>query len=215
MRGSTTISLLLGTVAALLTTGCGASNAHTASNASASMTSSRALGGASLHVYRVLTESMEPTLPIRAMVSVRERTPAVGVIVVAHQSEGLAGQECGPRPHMIKSGGAACDASVPQESKLAVVTRIVAGPGDEIYIREGHVYRRADGLGKFVRERDSYIRACGSSPECNFPDPITIPSGHWFLMGDNRGEATDSLLWGPVPTAWIVGTVTQVRKPAF
>jgi signal peptidase I len=158
---------------------------------------------------------MEPTLPSRATVVVRGSTPVVGAIVAVQPPEGFAVHECGPKPHMVKPGGAACDASVPQESQRKVIVRIVAGPGDEIYIRDGHVYRKTNGSSEFVREPDSYIRACGSSPECNFPDPITIPSGHWFLMGDNRGESNDSRFWGPVPTAWIVGTVTQVHKPAF
>ncbi len=51
------------------------------------------------------------------------------------------------------------------------IKRIVAGPGDQIYISEGHVFRKAGGKGPFVREKDSYIRACGSSQECNFPMP--------------------------------------------
>jgi signal peptidase I len=215
VRRPPTAWLPLWLVGALIVTGCGSSNVHTASDASASIASTRPPGGASVHVYRVLSESMEPTVPIRATVTVREGTPAVGAIVVAHQPEGLAGRACGPKPHVVKPGGAACGASVPQESKLNVVMRIVAKPGDEIYVRGGHVYRKTVGSSEFVRERDSYVRACGSRPECNFPDPITIPSEHWFLMGDNRGEANDSRFWGPIPTAWIVGTVTQVHKPAF
>jgi signal peptidase I len=116
---------------------------------------------------------------------------------------------------MVKPGGAACDAAIPREDRLTVVARVVAGPGDEIYVLDGDVYRKRYGSSEFVRERDSYIRACGSRPECNFPDPITVSSGQWFLMGDNRGESNDSRFWGPVPTAWIVGPVTQIHKPAF
>jgi signal peptidase I len=104
----------------------------TASNASASIASPRPPGGASVHVYRVLSGSMEPTLPIRTRVAVRGGAPVLGAIVVAHQPEGSAMKECGRTPHIIKLGGAACDASVPQESQLKVITRIVAGPGDEI-----------------------------------------------------------------------------------
>ncbi len=83
----------------------------------------------------------------------------------------------------------------------------------EIYIKEGHVYRKAAGKSTFVREKDSYIRECGSSPECNFPTPIKIPAGHWFMMGDNRGESDDSRFWGPVPTGWIIGEAFATYWP--
>jgi signal peptidase I len=58
-----------------------------------------------------------------------------------------------------------------------------------------------------VREQDSYIKACGVSQECNLPTPIRIPAGHWFMMGDNRGDSDDSRFWGPIPESWMVGDV--------
>ena len=70
------------------------------------------------------------------------------------------------------------------------IKRVVAGPGDEIYIQNGHVYRKAKGTTTFVREKDSYIKECGANPECTFSKPIKIPAGHWFMMGDNRGDRT-------------------------
>jgi hypothetical protein len=59
-----------------------------------------------------------------------------------------------------------------------------------MYVEEGHVYRRAAGMSRFVREKDSYIKARGNSSECNFPTPIEIPPGHWFVMGDIAGTPT-------------------------
>jgi signal peptidase I len=105
------------------------------------------------------------------------------------------------RPVRPLKTGEACPESAPEEdTNLNFVKRIVAGPGDVIYIKEGHVYRN----GK--REKDPYIRPCGeSSRECNFPVPIKIPPGHWFMMGDHRGFSNDSRYWGPVPIGWIVG----------
>ena len=120
---------------------------------------------------------------------------------------------CGPTPHTITLGGAACSAPVPQTSSVAFIKRIVAGPGDELYVREGHVFRKAAGTSRFLAEKDSYIKACGASSECDFPTPIKIPAGHWFMMGDNRGDSDDSRFWGPVPTGWIIGQAIATYWP--
>ena len=46
-------------------------------------------------------------------------------------------------------------------------------------------------------------------------------AGHWFMLGDNRGESDDSRFYGPVPTSWIIGHVVYCRTvgvpcpPAF
>ena len=161
--------------------------------------------------YRIPSGSMEPTLKVGQRVLVNRigmdlGNPHVGEVVVFHPPQGAEQEECGPAPHVVKLGGAPCAAPIPsKDGGTNFIKRIVAGPGDEIYIREGHVFRKPAGKSEFVREKDSYIRACGSSQECNFTTPIKIPPGHWFMMGDNRGESDDSRFWGPVPTGWIIG----------
>ncbi len=160
-------------------------------------------------IYRVPSGSMEPTYSIGSRVIVQERSPSVGAVVVFHPPEGAEQEECGLTPHVIKLGGAACAEPVPQEDTgTKFIKRVVAGPGDEIYVREGQVYRKAAGSSAFVKEQNSSTRECGVSPECNFPTPIKISADEWYLMGDNRGESDDSRFWGPVPASWIVGVVT-------
>ncbi len=168
--------------------------------------------------YRIPSGSMEPTLAVGQRVLVNRigmdfGGPHVGEIAVFHPPEGAEQEECGPVEHVVKAGGAACSEPVPRESSVNFIKRVVAGPGDEIYVREGHVYRKAKGTSTFVREKDSYIRECGASPECNFLTPIKIPAGHWFMMGDNRGESDDSRYWGPVPRGWIIGQAIATYWP--
>jgi len=165
---------------------------------------------AGLMSYRVPSGSMEPSFPIGTTVWVQTQgySPAVGDVVVLHPPAAAEQEKCGPVPHTVKLGGAACAEPVPKAyTSVKFLKRVVAGPGDEIYIKRGHVFRKAAGTSQFVRELDPYIKACGASPECDFPTPITIPAGHWFMLGDNRGESDDSRFYGPIPTSWIIGHV--------
>jgi signal peptidase I len=150
--------------------------------------------------YRIPSGSMEPTLAIGQRVLVDRigmhfGDPHVGEIAVFNPPQNAQQEACG----VARTSGAACSQPESRRSSTYFIKRIVAGPGDVISIVEGHVIRN----GK--REPDSYIRSCAGGAECNFPTPIKIPAGHWFMMGDNRGESDDSRFWGPVPKGWIVG----------
>jgi signal peptidase I len=168
--------------------------------------------------YKIPSGSMEPTLIEGQRVLVNRiamnfSEPHVGGIYVFHPPAVADQMECGPTVHMVTPGAGACSSPVPEKASANFVKRIVAGPGDEIYVKEGHVFRKAAGTSQFVAEKDSYVKACGSSLECNFPKPIKIPRGHWFMMGDNRGDSDDSRYWGPVPAGWIIGQAVVTYWP--
>lgn len=164
--------------------------------------------------YRIPSESMVPTLQVGQRVLVNRMTtrfgdPSVGDVTVFHPpagSEQMPLDQCGERP----SQGAACDKPTPQQSNVNFIKRIVGGPGDTISIIEGHVIRN----GKMTSEpfiSDTCANDNGAA--CTLPKTITIPPGHWFMMGDNRGESDDSRFWGPVPTAWIIGPAFATYWP--
>jgi signal peptidase I len=164
---------------------------------------------ANLTTDTIPSEGMAPTLVVGNRVSIdasgyRSSTPRVGDIVVFHPPQGavVTPAECGdPR---VRAGSALlCDLPTPQEASVNFIKRIVGGPGDTIQVVNGHVIRN----GK--PEADGYIRPCSPGACVNSPQPITIPPGHWFMMGDNRGESDDSRFWGPVPTSWLVGPVVH------
>lgn len=168
--------------------------------------------------YKIPSSSMEPTLVVGQRVLVNRiamdfSEPHVGGVYVFHPPADAEQQLCGPASHTVQPGGAACATPEPREASVTFVKRLVAGPGDEIYVKGGHVFRKAAGTARFVAEKDRYIAPCGESSECNFPTPIKIPAGHWFMMGDNRGESDDSRYWGPVPTGWIIGQAVLTYWP--
>jgi signal peptidase I len=153
--------------------------------------------------YRIPSGSMEPTLTIGQRVLVDRIgndffAPAVGDIVVFHPPAGAPDEICG---NTHEKAGQACDRPTKQESTENYIKRVVAGPGDTIYIRNGRVYRN----GKLEPASYADFQGCDGSADCNYTTPIKVPAGHYFMMGDNRDQSDDSRFWGPVPRTWIIG----------
>jgi len=103
-------------------------------------------------------------------------------------------------------GGRACANPVPGQTKAKLTSfkRVVGLPGDSIAIHEGRVIRNGQ------PEAEPPILPCGKAEkvECEFPTPLTVPAGHYYLMADNRGlPKEDSRIFGAVPQEYILGTV--------
>jgi signal peptidase I len=159
---------------------------------------------------------MLPTIKIGETVTVdryayRARQPALGDIVLFHPPSGaknflgtcgVADEGESPSGHYFSR---ACDVPTPSEWKSETfIERVVGLPGDRIAMKNGHVYRNG------VREKDPYIAPCGGYPQgCNFPQPVVIPRGDYYMIGDNRCCSEDSRFWGPVRKSWIVGRVVR------
>jgi signal peptidase I len=154
-------------------------------------------------LYRFPSASMLPTLTAGQWVKAdpaayRSRSPRVGEIVVFHPPIGARTNACADAG---RDPAAACSHAGEQDTSTTFLKRIVAGPGDRIAIVGGHVVRN----GHPAVERST--KPCGRGTGCDFPKPITIPAGEYYMLGDNRGASDDSRFWGAVPAAWIVGKV--------
>jgi signal peptidase I len=117
---------------------------------------------------------------------------------------GVAGEgpsyEGGPLSHR------SCTRPTPQASSKTYIKRVVGMPGDRIAVQDGRVIRN----GKRVPE--PFAAACDDAGACEL-EPIDVPAGHYFLMGDNRGNSDDSRYWGPVPRDQIIGRALATYWP--
>jgi signal peptidase I len=160
--------------------------------------------------YRIPSESMVPTLEVGQRVLVnrigeRFTSPDVGDVVVFHPPAGAEQENtCGAGQ---PPAGQVCTRPTDERADVNFIKRVVAGPGDKLRIEDGRVILN----GK--PQEEPYAQPCDDSDGCDFPDEVTIPAGHYFMMGDNRGSSDDSRFWGPVPEKWIIGQAFATYWP--
>lgn len=155
--------------------------------------------------YQIPSGSMEPTLDIGQRVLVNRfvyhlTDPEPGDVVVFHPPAGVGGSdpECG----VPERADRPCPQANAGEASDTFIKRIVAGPGDTVSIREGIPV-----VNGVLEEPDGYeITPCGpGGAGCNMAKEIKVPEGHFFMMGDNRGQSDDSRFWGPLPEEQLIG----------
>lgn len=81
------------------------------------------------------------------------------------------------------------------------IKRVIGLPGDTVVIERGLVFIN----GKQLNEPYLNPLPDPATPQEN-AGPFTVPSGQYFVMGDNRDDSNDSRFWGCVPRANIIGT---------
>lgn len=149
-------------------------------------------------------------LPFSTIFVVRWKTPGRGDIVV------FLAPDAGPEPGR------------------RLVKRVVGLPGDEVAVRRGRLH--LDGAAVTHDESPGDERSASPGPSGGDPrvaverpagelsyrvlvsdwnaagdwGPVTVPSGHVFVLGDHRDASADSRAFGLLPLRRILGRATHV-----
>jgi signal peptidase I len=84
-----------------------------------------------------------------------------------------------------------------------LVKRVIALPGQTIYSSGGGIYINGRLLAEPYLPRYDPL----GPPIASKQHPYQVPSGEFYLLGDNRADSCDSRYWGPVKGSSIIGKV--------
>lgn len=150
-------------------------------------------GAASLYGARVVREAMPYRLfrvPTESMLPRLE----VGDIVIADMRSNAAAR--------IARGTIAVIV-MPDGQPAMTFKRVIGLPGERISMERGRVLVG----GKLLDE--PYIDRWNIDAGSTF-GPITVPDGHYFVLGDNRDNSRDSRSFGPVPASLVRGNASRI-----
>jgi signal peptidase I len=164
--------------------------------------------------FRIPSESMESTLLVGDFLLVNKQVASPG----ADGSASLLASTAIHRGDIIVFHD-------PVDSTLHLIKRVIGLPGDHLRLHAGQVLINGHALSEpyaIYRPsppdnfRDNFPRLQSADPEIDSHwwirmrslidnGELIIPTGNYFVMGDNRNDSDDSRYWGFVPREAIVG----------
>ncbi|MCP5081204.1 MAG: signal peptidase I [Alphaproteobacteria bacterium] len=121
--------------------------------------------------------------------------------------------------------------TLPRDENIVWIKRVIGLPGDRIQLKNGMLFIndamvRREPAGNFARAGGppraqfrehlpggrSYLTLDAGPSAGDNTAVMTVPAGHYFLLGDNRDNSSDSRFphIGPVPRALMLGRATGV-----
>ena len=151
--------------------------------------------------FYIPSGSMLPQLEVgdRIVVSklaYKVHDPRRGDVVVFDSPNPRPKAESGPVERVVRGLAQAVGIAAPSTDEF--VKRVIGLPGETVEAHGGHV---------FVNGRELVEPYLPGNTVINDFGQVRVPSGHLFVMGDNRENSADSRVFGPIRESTIVGRV--------
>jgi len=96
----------------------------------------------------------------------------------------------------------------PEEPDRDFIKRVVGLPGDTLELKNQTVH--INGMPLIEPYAHYLFPPMGDGQADSFDlrrqyGPVTVPDGHYFMMGDNRDDSQDSRFWGFLPASYVKG----------
>lgn len=158
--------------------------------------------------FYIPSSSMEQTLHIDDRIIVNQLTPNLmplehGDVVVFKDPGGWLTPQPDPQVNWFVGAVDAVLAFVglsAPDSNDHLIKRVIGMPGDEVICCNDFGQLTVNGVPLDEPYLDQRTR-CGKSEHCD----VVVPAGDLFVMGDNRGNSSDSRVFGPVPIDSVIG----------
>ena len=101
----------------------------------------------------------------------------------------------------------------PEDPERDFIKRVIGLAGDTVELRNREVYINGQ---KSAEPYAHYLFPVGEGQESASFDvrerygPVTVPDGHYFMMGDNRDNSQDSRYWGFLPADYVKGRALMI-----
>src|SRR3989338_252658 len=98
----------------------------------------------------------------------------------------------------------------PVDPSRDFIKRLIGLGGETIEIKNGDIYVNGDVINDPLIKNTFYYNRGEYGKE---DDSITVPEGHYFVLGDNSGSSSDGRYWGFVPEGSVVGRAELIYWP--
>lgn len=93
----------------------------------------------------------------------------------------------------------------PVDKSKDFIKRVIGLPGDELKMLGKKIYINGIPYGDNYGQYDDSRPVFRETPFLRQGQPVSVPDGHLFVMGDNRDNSHDSRFWGFVPIESVKG----------